>query len=94
MFHFRLYKIKRTQSAELVRVYQIGTQPIGILPGSRLPFLAGLGETGVDFDFGIPCTPKSNKKGDKPGWDDLDWPIYILRGDGEVFKIIIDIHNK
>lgn len=84
----------RGQGAELVKVYQIGTQPTGILPGSRLPFLVGLGETGVDFDFGQPYTSKSVKKDDKAGWDNLNWPIYILRGDGEVFSIVIDINNK
>lgn len=86
---FRLYKVNANDSANLVRVFQIGVQPTGILPGTRLPFLAGLGETGVDFDFGVPSAPEDSKD-----WEDLDWPVYILRGDGEIFTMILDINDK
>lgn len=91
---FRLYKIDES-SADLVRVYQIGTQPTAVLPGTRLPFLAGLGETGLDFDFGLPHGPETDKEEKGEGnWDNLEWPIYILRGDGEIFILLIDIHDK
>lgn len=89
---FRLYMIHNNQ-ASLVKVYQIGTQPTACLPGTRLPFLAGLGETGVDFDFGSPQSSTGDKS-KTSNWDDLEWPIYILRGDGEIFTLIIDINEK
>ncbi|GLV38395.1 members only [Carabus blaptoides fortunei] len=93
---FRLYKIDGG-SANLVKVYQIGTQPIAVLPGTRLPFLAGLGETGVDFDFALPHIPEKEveeKRESLGNWDNLEWPIYILRGDGEIFTLIIDVNDK
>lgn len=66
---------------------------MGILSTSRISFLAGLGETAVDFDFGVPTKPDDVDE-EKAQWEDLEWPVYILRGDGEMFTITIDIYQK
>ena len=50
----------------LKQVWQLGRQPTAALSsGPRLPFLVGLGDTAVDFDFAppIPADPKMTTTG-------------------------------
>lgn len=47
---------KTNSQPELICQWSVGQQPMNrrTLKGSQVPFLVGLGETAVDFDFGLP----------------------------------------
>lgn len=77
------------------RVWTVGKKPAGTMGTSKVPILVALGETGVDFDFGPPKIPKSNTKYTLPNktFGYLEWPIYILRGNGDIYTITTEFSN-
>lgn len=83
----RTYKID-SDGAKPDRVFTIGKKPAGIHGSGIVPILVVLGETGVDFDFSTPEVPKDTKK-IPPNrlWESLHWPIYILRGNGDIYMM-------
>ncbi|PSN47010.1 Nuclear pore complex protein Nup88, partial [Blattella germanica] len=95
---FRLYETGGKEPT-LKQVWQLGRQPTAALSsGPRLPFLVGLGDTAVDFDFAppIPADPKmtTTGKNDTVGGssDQIDanarvWPVLVLRGNGDVYSL-------
>ncbi|XP_044260478.1 nuclear pore complex protein Nup88 isoform X2 [Tribolium madens] len=90
----RLYNIENASALSLSKI-TIGETPIGVFPGTKTSYLAAFGEVGVDFDFGQPeinSDPKTifNDETKK----DLLWPVYVLRGDGSVYSVIIPLDQK
>lgn len=76
-------------SAVSISTYKIGETPIGIFPGTKTSYLSAFGEVGVDFDFGQPelaLTQKSPK--------DLEWSVYVLFGDGNVYTVNVPLDAK
>lgn len=51
------------------------------------------GDVGVDFDFAQPTVRKTKKK--KSGYtEEVVWPILVLRGNGDVFYVIISLTTE
>ncbi|XP_044739035.1 nuclear pore complex protein Nup88 [Chrysoperla carnea] len=90
----RTYKMENNGPVN-ERVWTVGKKPAGTMGTSKVPILVALGETGVDFDFGPPKIPKNNTKYTLPnktvGY--LEWPIYILRGNGDIYTITTEFSN-
>lgn len=63
-------------------------------------FASSLGETAVSFDFGAPTVKSAFNRGDeldleaqKVPINDVYWPIYILKGSGDVLLIYSNLLN-
>ncbi|XP_069683865.1 nuclear pore complex protein Nup88 isoform X2 [Periplaneta americana] len=95
---FRLYETGGSEP-QLKQVWPLGRQPSATLSsGPRLPFLVGLGDTAVDFDFAPPVpldskNPPIGKENTKRGATDrvdpnaIVWPVLVLRGNGDVYSV-------
>lgn len=67
--------------------------------GSPLRVGAALGETAILFDFGQPIevdrlrpsmsqTPSRTESAGNDGQRDVVWPIFVLLGNGEVYRLL------
>ncbi|XP_023725577.1 nuclear pore complex protein Nup88 isoform X3 [Cryptotermes secundus] len=87
----RLYETGSNEP-QLQQVWPLGRQPTAALSsGPRLPFLVGLGDTAVDFDF-APPVPSENEDPNGGASSRMDssaiiWPVLVLRGNGEVYSV-------
>ncbi|GFG39981.1 hypothetical protein Cfor_09038, partial [Coptotermes formosanus] len=87
----RLYETGSNEP-QLQQVWPLGRQPTASLSsGPRLPFLVGLGETAVDFDFAppVPSGKEDSKGGASRRFDPtaIVWPVLVLRGNGDVYWV-------
>ncbi|XP_019869929.2 nuclear pore complex protein Nup88 [Aethina tumida] len=105
----RLYEIDN-QQATSIAVYSVGEKPHGNFPGSKISFLQCYGELAVDFDFGLPeideektrnvecqtdfSTPNQNLQEKDSEDKKLQWPVYILRGNGTVYSMDLSLTKK
>ncbi|KAK6640530.1 hypothetical protein RUM44_012225 [Polyplax serrata] len=101
----RVYKVPVASSndefmedPELVHVWTLGqhsmdgTGAVWNLRGNKVPFLVGLGELAVDFDFGLavmatPLISKMDEEQENSGDESktkLVWPVIVLRGNGDI----------
>ncbi|KAK7873136.1 hypothetical protein R5R35_006360 [Gryllus longicercus] len=83
-------------AVSLQRVWALGPTPHGSLSSApRVPFLVGLGDTAVDFDFTpaelVPLTPQEERaEGSIAGSNStaIQWPMLVLHGNGDVSKVV------
>ncbi|KAK0159597.1 hypothetical protein PV327_010693 [Microctonus hyperodae] len=87
---FQLYDCELGNTPKLVKIWKIGPTP-SLSPRKNIPTIESLGETGVDFDFVTPtikvnyCHPENDN--DNYNWDEIEWGILVLRGDGNVLIV-------
>ncbi|XP_050445936.1 nuclear pore complex protein Nup88 [Cataglyphis hispanica] len=90
---FRLYECDLGGSPRLVKCWKVGRAPSN--SPSKIPGFASLGEAAVDFDFATPTLRKPEIFADKNidemkdivDWNQIEWPILVLRGNGEVLIV-------
>ncbi|XP_052128302.1 nuclear pore complex protein Nup88 [Frankliniella occidentalis] len=93
----RLYNSSANPEIRQLQVVHLGRAPIGgIMSSSKLPLLGGLGETAVDFDFAPPLTLKGKRTtaGGRTADADVEWPIMVLRGNGDVYSVLVPLAAK
>ncbi|KAK3933248.1 Fructose-bisphosphate aldolase [Frankliniella fusca] len=93
----RLYNTNVNSEVRQLHVAHLGRAPIGgITSSSKLPLLGGLGETAVDFDFAPPVTRKGkpSNPGGRTSEADVEWPIMVLRGNGDVYSVLMPLAVK
>ncbi|XP_026827915.1 nuclear pore complex protein Nup88 [Ooceraea biroi] len=90
---FRLYECEVGNAPRLIKCWKVGRAPSG--SPSKIPDFTSLGETAVDFDFATPTLKKPEMFADKNldevkdiiDWNHIEWPILVLRGNGEVLIV-------
>lgn len=90
---FRLYECDLGGAPRLVNCWKVGRAPSST--PSKIPDFASLGEIAVDFDFATPTLRKPdmfanksiNEIKDTVNWNQIEWPILVLRGNGEVLIV-------
>ncbi|XP_058806614.1 nuclear pore complex protein Nup88 [Phymastichus coffea] len=95
---FQLYECEIGQAVRLTRTWKVGPS---LHSPAKLPGLSILGDAAVDFDFASPSAKPSQEQRaldlDKLTWRQIEWPILVLRGSGDVLivrgNVLID-HNK
>ncbi|XP_026668157.1 nuclear pore complex protein Nup88-like [Ceratina calcarata] len=96
---FRLYECELGNRPRLVKCWKIGRVPFS--SPSKLPDFTSLGDTAIDFDFATPTLRKPEmfaskdiNKNNMIDWNQIEWPILVLRGNGEVLIVRGNIlHN-
>ncbi|EFN85322.1 Nuclear pore complex protein Nup88 [Harpegnathos saltator] len=91
---FRLYECELGGAPRLVKCWKVGRAPSSS-PPRKIPDFTSLGEIAVDFDFVTPTLKKPemfvNRSIDEVkkviDWNHIEWPILILRGNGEVLIV-------
>ncbi|XP_066587565.1 nuclear pore complex protein Nup88 [Prorops nasuta] len=97
---FGLYDCSATDKAPtIIKRWRVGRAPMG--SPSKIPDFSNLGETAVDFDFATPTLQKpgnySNRNINqikKLDWRQIEWPILVLCGNGEVLMVRDEIYNN
>ncbi|XP_076245766.1 nuclear pore complex protein Nup88 [Calliopsis andreniformis] len=100
---FRLYECDLGSPPKLLKSWKVGRMPYG--SPSKIPDFSSLGDTAVDFDFATPTLRKPEMFADKDinknslvDWSQIEWPILVLRGNGEVLivrgNVILDTHEN
>ncbi|XP_018374219.1 PREDICTED: nuclear pore complex protein Nup88 [Trachymyrmex cornetzi] len=90
---FRLYECDLGDAPRLVKCWKVGRAPSS--SPSKIPDFTSLGETAVDFDFATPTLRKpemfvdknTNEIKESIDWNQIEWPILVLRGNGEVLIV-------
>lgn len=103
---FRLYECEIDEGPRLKRTWKVG--PSGPSP-SKIPSFAALGETAVDFDFASPSVKQeepvplahlldgeqpSKGRSEQEAWKQIEWPILVLRGSGDVLIVRGNVLTK
>ncbi|XP_034237682.1 nuclear pore complex protein Nup88 [Thrips palmi] len=92
---FRLFSTAAEPDVRLLHVWHLGRAPIGgVTSSAKLPLLGGLGETAVDFDFAPPVCQSPAGKLTAASTDQLEWPIMVLRGNGDVYSVTAPLAAK
>ncbi|XP_054004714.1 nuclear pore complex protein Nup88 isoform X1 [Hylaeus anthracinus] len=100
---FRLYECELGSAPRLIKRWKVGRTPSS--SPSKLPDFSSLGDTAVDFDFATPTLRKPEmfagkdiNKNNVVDWNQIEWPILVLRGNGEVLivrgNVLLDNHEK
>ncbi|XP_076645956.1 nuclear pore complex protein Nup88 [Halictus rubicundus] len=86
---FCLYECEQGNPPRLIKSWKVGRTHFG--SPSKIPDFSALGETAVDFDFATPTLRKPEmfagkhiNKNIMVDWNQIEWPILVLRGNGEV----------
>ncbi|XP_011695209.1 PREDICTED: nuclear pore complex protein Nup88 isoform X1 [Wasmannia auropunctata] len=90
---FCLYECELGGAPRLVKCWKVGRAPSS--SPSKIPDFTSLGETAVDFDFATPTLRKpelfanknTNEIKEAVDWNQIEWPILVLRGNGEVLIV-------
>lgn len=61
---------------------------------SRTSFSSCLGETAVSFDFGPPILAPVTKSDSEEQKQDIIWPIFILKGNGDIYIVHSNLRKK
>ncbi|KZC11424.1 Nuclear pore complex protein Nup88, partial [Dufourea novaeangliae] len=99
---FCLYECEFSSTPRLLKSWKVGRMPHN--SPSKIPDFSSLGDTAVDFDFATPTlrkpemfTGKDINKNNVVDWNQIEWPILVLRGNGEVLivrgNVLLDIHE-
>ncbi|XP_047367265.1 nuclear pore complex protein Nup88 [Vespa velutina] len=103
---FRLYECEINKSPILIKSWKVGRSPISGGSPSNIPNFVSLGDTAVDFDFATPTLRRPelfigkniNEAKNAIDWNQIEWPILVLRGNGEVLivrdNILYDNYDK
>ena len=100
---FRLYECELGSTPKLIKSWRVGRMPYG--SPSKIPNFSSLGDTAVDFDFATPTlrkpemfTGRDMNKNNVFDWNQIEWPILVLRGNGEVLTVhgnlLLDNHES
>ncbi|XP_033345817.1 nuclear pore complex protein Nup88 isoform X1 [Bombus vosnesenskii] len=100
---FRLYECEVGNKPKYLKSWKVGRVPFG--SPSRIPDFTSLGDIAVDFDFATPTLRrpelfigKDINKDNVVDWNQIEWPILVLRGNGEVLivrgDILHDVHEN
>ncbi|XP_072044690.1 nucleoporin 88-like [Amphiura filiformis] len=87
----RIYEISNPHKA--AQVHGLGEHSTSFsLSSSRSTFEVALGEIAVSFDFGLPveCAARGGAKAE----DNLLYPVYILKGNGDIFLLNISLTDS
>ncbi|XP_046589711.1 nuclear pore complex protein Nup88 [Neodiprion lecontei] len=91
---FNLYECEPNGGQSLIKTWTVG--PAFSSP-AKIPSPASLGETAVDFDFATPTLrPEIDRKDTQSkdvDWNDIEWPILVLKGNGNVYTVHGNILN-
>ncbi|XP_071633018.1 nuclear pore complex protein Nup88 [Temnothorax longispinosus] len=87
---FRLYECELGGAPRLIKCWKVGRAPSS--SPSKIPDFTSLGETAVDFDFATPTLRKpelfaNDEIKEVMNWNQIEWPILVLRGNGEVLIV-------
>ncbi|XP_077279874.1 nuclear pore complex protein Nup88 [Temnothorax americanus] len=87
---FRLYECELGGAPRLIKCWKVGRAPSS--SPSKIPDFTSLGETAVDFDFATPTLRKpelfaNDEMKEVMNWNQIEWPILVLRGNGEVLIV-------
>ncbi|XP_076181776.1 nuclear pore complex protein Nup88 isoform X2 [Ptiloglossa arizonensis] len=89
---FRLYECELGSTPRLVKYWKVGRMPSS--SPSKIPDFSSLGDTAVDFDFATPTLRKPEmfagkgiNKDNVVDWNQIEWPVLVLRGNGEVLIV-------
>ncbi|KAJ8044244.1 Nuclear pore complex protein Nup88 [Holothuria leucospilota] len=78
-----------SNAAKAMQVTKLGNEgPSYSLSPSHTTFEVALGDIAVAFDFGVPLEVPSNNS------TDLVYPLYILKGNGDVFMLLTSLQNR
>ncbi|KAK1117799.1 hypothetical protein K0M31_015734 [Melipona bicolor] len=100
---FRLYECEVGNRPKFIKSWKVGRVPFN--SPSKIPDFTSLGDTAVDFDFATPTLRKPEtfigkdiNKDNVVDWNQIEWPILVLRGSGEVLivrgNILHDVHEN
>ncbi|XP_031828609.1 nuclear pore complex protein Nup88 [Nomia melanderi] len=100
---FCLYECELGSPPRRVKYWKIGRKPYN--SPSKIPDFSSLGDTAVDFDFATPTLRKPEMFAGKDinknimvDWNQIEWPILVLRGNGEVLivrsNVLLDTHEN
>ncbi|OAD55069.1 Nuclear pore complex protein Nup88 [Eufriesea mexicana] len=100
---FRLYECEFGSRPRIIKSWKVGRVPFS--SPSKIPDFTSLGDTAVDFDFATPTlrnpemfVNKDINKDNVVDWNQIEWPILVLRGNGEVLivrgNILHDAHEN
>ncbi|XP_012288846.1 nuclear pore complex protein Nup88 isoform X2 [Orussus abietinus] len=86
---FHLYECELGEKPRLMKNWKVGPSPSR--SPSKIPNFASLGDTAVDFDFATPTlrpdVEEKNVETEKINWNQIEWPILVLRENGDVFIV-------
>ncbi|KOC65343.1 Nuclear pore complex protein Nup88 [Habropoda laboriosa] len=89
---FRLYECELGDKPKVVKCWKVGRVPFS--SPSKIPDFSSLGDTAVDFDFATPAlrnpemfASRNVNKNNVVDWNQIEWPILVLRGNGEVLIV-------
>ncbi|XP_034952149.1 nuclear pore complex protein Nup88 [Chelonus insularis] len=85
---FQLYECSIGHVPKLMKHWKVGVTPV-FSPTKKISTIESLGETAVDFDFVTPTIKNTslNDTKDSHNWNEIEWPILVLRGDGNVLLV-------
>eukprot|EP00057_Strongylocentrotus_purpuratus_P032807 XP_788920.4 PREDICTED: nuclear pore complex protein Nup88 [Strongylocentrotus purpuratus] len=84
--YFRLYDIN--SPLKPVQTHRLGSHATSFaLSSSHSTFDAALGEIAIAFDFGPPSVVQSNTMSRGAGMENLLYPVFILRGNGDIYVL-------
>lgn len=83
----RLYECELGVMPKLVKTWKVGSS--SSTSPRKIPTIESLGETAVDFDFATPRVKTENTAEEQShlDWNEIEWPILVLRGDGNVLMV-------
>lgn len=83
---YRLYDI--SSPLKPVQTHRLGSHATSFaLSSSHSTFDAALGEIAIAFDFGPPSVVQSNTTSRGAGTENLLYPVFILRGNGDIYVL-------
>ena len=89
----RIYDISNPHKA--MQVHGLGEHPTSFsLSSSRSTFEVALGEIAVSFDFGLPVEIASRAGSGAKEDENLLYPVYILKGNGDIFLLNISLTDR
>ncbi|XP_076750215.1 nuclear pore complex protein Nup88 [Xylocopa sonorina] len=96
---FRLYECEAGGKVRVINSWKVDGRPPYSSP-SKMPGFTYADDTSVDFDFAMPTLRKPEKfagkdisKNNMVDWNEIEWPILVLRENGEVFTVRGDLFH-
>ncbi|XP_015114382.1 nuclear pore complex protein Nup88 isoform X2 [Diachasma alloeum] len=83
---FQLYECESGETTKLIRNWKVGPTP-SLSSTKIIANVESLGETAVDFDFATPIMKLDDDYHGNDDWHKIQWPILVLRGDGDVLMV-------
>ncbi|XP_023244766.1 nuclear pore complex protein Nup88-like [Centruroides sculpturatus] len=90
----RIYDVTNPQIPFQVIALSCVEPSFYLTSNSRTSFSSCLGETAVSFDFGPPITTAERNSEIKDHELDIIWPIFILKGNGDVYVVHSNLKKR